>query len=153
MTLNDIDAYLSASRGYIENAKRRLSQLGFCCPAMFIGELEDKQRYYERLAWSERHRDGSMGLWWLAVYAAGAVVSILGTKIYEHYTEAKSQSQYLDCMKGYEDLGRSPEEAQKLCGGGGTDVKTNIAKTIQTVIYGAVAIMALYVVSKLVKKK
>ena len=117
--------------------------MGFCCPAVFLGGLMDKQNQLERIAWAERHRDGSMGIWWLAVGVVGIASSYIAAYVYDHYTKAKMQSDYLDCLNKYQtDYGMSPEDAAKICGQGGEGLKESITKTIKIVIYGGVAVMA-----------
>jgi hypothetical protein len=170
MTLNEIDSYLLASRQYIDNSKRMLASMGYCpyvnvrnpipgYPMRFqvenpLQDLEDRQSYLERMAWNERHKDGSMGIWWLAVGVVGVASSYIASYIYDHYTKAKMQSDYYDCLDKYQtDYGMSPEEAKKICGSGNEGVKESITNIIKLGIYGAVAVMALYVASKYLGKR
>jgi hypothetical protein len=153
MNLNEIDAYLSASRGYIEDAKRRIGNMGFCCPAMLLGDLEKRQIELERMAWNERHKDGSLGIWWFGVAAIGVATSYIAAYVYDHFTAAKTTSEYTKCLEKYQasPYNRTPEQAKELCTGGND--KADITATIKIAIYGGVAIMALYVVSKFLGKK
>jgi len=153
MTLNQIDTYLSASREYIDNSKRKIARMGFCCPSMFLGGLIDRQNYLERQVWNERHRDTSMGIWWIGAGIVSAAATYLGAYVYGHYTQAKTQSNYLDCLNKYQtDFGMTPDEAAKICQGGDS-VKGGIASTIKLGIYGGIAIMAMYLVSKFIGNK
>ena len=154
MTLNQIDTYLNASREYINNSKRKIASMGFCCPSMFLGNLLDRQNELERQVWNERHRDNSMGIWWLAVGAVSLATTYLGAYVYDHYTKAKTQSNYLDCLNEYqtEPHNMTPEEAAQVCGGG-SSVKEDITSTIKLGIYGGIAIMAMYLASKFIGKK
>jgi len=152
MTLNQIDIYLSASREYIDNSKRKIARMGFCCPSMFLGRLIDRQNELERQVWNERHR-GTMGIWWLGVGIISAAATYLGAYVYDHYTQAKTQSKYLDCINKYQtEYGMSPDEAAKICQGGDS-VKEDFTSTIKLGIYGSIAIMAMYLVSKFIGKK
>ncbi len=170
MTLNEIDSYLNDSKALINNAKNKLMRLGYYCPYInmpnpmpgyplrfqiqSIQELENRQRQLEGMAYAERHRDGSMGIWWLAVGVVGVASSYIAAYVYDHYTKAKMQSDYLDCLEKYQtQYGKSPEEAASICGQGGDSLKESIQNTIKLVIYGGVAIMALYVASKYFIKK
>jgi len=153
MTLNQIDTYLSASREYIDNSKRKIARMGFCCPSMFLGSLIDRQNYLERQVWNERHRDTSMGILWFGVGIVSAAAIYLGAYVYDHYTQAKTQSRYLNCLEKYQtEFSMSPEEAETVCRGGDS-VKEDITSTIKLGIYGSIAIMAMYVVSKFIGKK
>lgn len=155
MNLNQIDNYLSASRAYIEDAKRRIKSMGICCPSMLLGDLESRQLELERLAWAERHKDGSMGIWWFGVAAIGVATSYLAAYVYDHFTISKTQSEWVKCLEKYQasPYNMTPEEAKNQCTVGGGGIKTDITKTIQIAIYGGIAIMTLYVVSKFLRNK
>ena len=154
MTLNEIDTYLNASRGYIENSKRRLASLGFCCPTLFLADLENRQTQLERIAWAERQRQAN-GMGILPIYWIGAIIvslSTLGTYVYSIFQQSKIQSDYLNCLDRLKDM--DPQEAAAICSGQkGESTKDDITKTIKIAIYGAVAVMALYLASKFVGKK
>ena len=153
MTLNEIDSYLDVSRSYIENSKRRLASMGFCCPELYLGKLIGRQNYLERIAWTER-RNLSMGFLpvvWLAI-SAGTIATAIGAWVYSHFTQTKIQSDYLDCLEREEAKGNTSEAAKNICSGGG-GVSEEITKTIKLAVYGAIAVMVLYVVSKFIKEK
>jgi hypothetical protein len=151
MNLNEIDTYLSASRSYIDDAKRRISAMGFCCPSMFLGDLETRQLELERIAWDERHRNGEMGFFWII---AGAVTAIgaLGTYVYNHYLTVKEKSDYIKCLDDAKARNMSDTDARTYCGGG-SSISSDITKTIKIAVYGGVALMALYVIYKFVGRK
>jgi len=147
MNLNEIDAYLANSRALILDAKRRISNMGFCCPAMFLGDLESKQLELERMAWQARQRNGEMGYFWII---AGAITAIgaLGTYVYNHYLTVKEKTDYTKCLEDARARGESDPEG--YCKGG---LGPEITKTIKIAVYGGVAIMALFVIYKFVGKK
>ena len=149
--IDTIDTYLSASRSYIEDAKRRIANMGFCCPSI-LGDLENRQIELERMAWSERQK-GNLGGPLLIPVIIGTVVSGIGAWVYSHFTTAKTTSEYMKCLERYQadPHNKTVDEAKSICTGGND--KQDITTTIKIAIYGGVAIMALYVVSQFLGKK
>jgi hypothetical protein len=150
MDLNEIDTYLQSSRNMIDVAKRRIAGMGFCCPGVFLGDIESRQNELERQAWLQRQRRSSLGYFWLV---AGAITGIaaLGTYVYNHYLSVKEKTSLLTCIEELRKEGKTAEEASRICNG--ATISGDLTKTIQIVIYGGVAMLALYVISKIIIRK
>lgn len=160
LRLSEIDNYLATSRHYIENAKRLLSGMGFCCSGQ-ISRLEANQENLERLAWIKSHQNqmGFVPLIWVGL-AAGSAIAFLGSYVYKHYTDSKMQSDYLECLNQKQaelvaaglTTADALERAGALCSGSGVSTTSSIEKNITLVVYGAIVVMALYFGSKFISK-
>jgi len=161
LSMSDIGYYLDASRAYIENAKSKFAQIGFCCDPILSNLIED-QDLLDRAYYQEMQRSNNLGLApivWLI--SAGTTIAIsLGSYIYTHYTKAKIQSDRLDCLAKYEEIYKSlgpvgaSNKALAMCDGQvGESTKEEIIQTIKLAIYGGVAIFGLYILNKFIKNK
>lgn len=159
LAMSDIGNYLDSSRAYLENAKNRLTQMGYCCPYTLLGDLMEEQDRLDRMYYQETQQNG-LGYIWL-ILAAGSVAAYLGSYVYSHYIQAKTQSDYLDCLgkyqKLYEDSGFNPADSASMaisaCGGSKGGEKEEITSTIKLAIYGSMAIFGLYILNKFISKK
>jgi hypothetical protein len=148
LSMGQIGEYLAKSREYINDAYNRASRMGVYCP--YLDRLLTRQEELEREAW----RASRQGLGWFLVAAVGSVAAYLGTYVYKQYADAKMQSDYLKCLETYTSQGISPEMAADICSGQYSTSQTtsNIEKNIKLVVYGAIAITALWFGSKIMSR-
>jgi len=158
-TMSDIGNYLDASRNYIENAKNRLAQMGYCCPYSILGDLIEEQDRLDLLYYQEMQKSNSIGYFWLIAAGASLLVT-LGSYVYSHYAKAKTQADYLECLAKYQAIyeatntkERAAQLAEQTCGGSGGSILDELSGTIKTAIYGGVIVFGLYVLNQIMSKK
>jgi hypothetical protein len=157
MNLADIENYLELSRKNIQKAKNSVSRLGFCCPLMLVNLIEE-QKKLERLAYAQRVNNG-LGWIWLVTVASTAA-AYLGSKVYDHYTESKKQSDYYECLEKNKtelmsngmDYTEAIQQAVGICTGH-INQSTPIYNMIKLVVVGAIAVTGFVFGSKFLSKK
>lgn len=157
MTLGQIESYLVASREYLTRASDNMRAMGYCCG---LGKLWAEQERLENIAWQARHgKDLGFAPIIPVIVLGGSLLAWLGTQVYTHYTEAKTQSDYLDCLKLYTqkyiDGGYSETEASDrasiVCQGKVPSEKEGALGLAKLAIYAGIGIAALYFIMKFIK--
>ena len=161
LSMSDIGNYLDASRAYLENAKNKLAQLGYCCDPV-LSNLAEEQDRLDRAYYQSMQGSGGLGYIWYIATAIGITASYLGSYIYSHYTQVKLQSDRLDCLEKYQKIYEgsgfnsvdASAQALIMCEGHvGESTKQEIIQTLKLAIYGGVAIFGLYILNKFINKK